>query len=374
MAGVGYAEGYLGALSQISGIQENQQQMQMRGLQIQQQRQNMQENQQEKSILADVFRNRADTDTTLGLADQNDKLVTQYQEAGRRLMGTSPKEALNFLKAADRLSHQNAGSRLELAKAEKLKGEYLATVASGVQDQDTLNEYVRRAAKDGQTVPAKYQTWNEATKNYLERAVLASMPISKQQDLALKTREIELKGQVEERRGQDERRKERLDTMREARLRDGLEIKSRAAAQKATATLGLRGEKEVEGEMLILKDLDKDSLFKKAPAGLQRQAAQDVHYRAQKILAESLLGVEEPVTKEEALDLARREVLGEFKEKSGGFFGKDTATRQKGGVEKKEEAVQKPAAVQQIKSDADYEKLPSGSTFLAPDGTTRRKP
>jgi hypothetical protein len=60
-----------------------------------------------------------------------------------------------------------------------------------------------------------------------------------------------------------------------------------------------------------------------------------VHYRAQKIRADSLVGGEEPVSAEEALQIAREQVVKEFVSKPGGWFSKDTAERVKGGVEKK---------------------------------------
>jgi len=355
--GVGYAEGYLGALSQISGIKDQQQQTKMRGLQIQQQQQEMQDNQQEKSLLSQVFKAKANDMQTGSMADKQDRLAQTYQQAGQRLMGVNPQDGLKLMQEGDRMMHQNAQSRLELARAEKLKGEYLATMASGVEDQSSLDEYVQRAAKEGQVLPQKYQVWNEATKSYLERAVQSAIPIAKQQDLALRSRKLELDKAAEDRRQQDEERKVRLDSTRETRLREGLELKKAAAGSKATSELGLRGEKAIEGEINILKDTDTGGVFKTATPGLQRSAAQDVHYRAQKIRADSLIGGEEPVSAEEALTLAREQVLGEFKVKKGeGVFEKDTAERQKGGVEKKASGVlEMPKSKMELVNDKVYQ-------------------
>jgi hypothetical protein len=374
MADVGYSEGYLEALSKMSGVQAQRDSHQQRLQQMQGQQRQAQENQQEKGVLAGVFKQRADQSASMSMADQSDRLAQQYQQAGKKLMGINPADAMKMLQEGDRLTERNAHGRLEMAKAEKLKGEYLASMASTVQDQDGLNEFVQKSAKEGQVVPRKYQEWNQATASYLERAVKGSMPISKQQDLALKARELELKGVAEERKQQDEDRKMRLDSVRETRLREGLDIKKRAAGDKATSELGLRGEKAVEGEINILRDTDTAGAFKSAAPGIQRAAAQDVHYRAQKIRSDSLMGGEEPVSAEEALGLAREQVIGEFKKQKGegflgtGFGGKDTATRQKGGVDQK--AAQAPMSV---KSDADYAKVPSGAEYISPDGKRRRK-
>jgi hypothetical protein len=340
---------------------------------MQQQQRELMEQQQERSILADVFASRAQDVAVGDTMAQNDRLAQQYQMAGKRLMGTSPREALKFLREGDTLVRQNSLTRLETAKGEKLKGEYLASVATGVQDQTGLNELVQTYAKEGRTVPRQYQVWNEATARWLERVAQASIPVAKQQDLMLRTRETELRGQAEQRRQQEEDRKIKLDASRESRLREGLEIKKLSAAGKATSELGLRGEQAVLGEQQILADMDEAGVFKSAPPGLQRQAAQDAHMRAQKLRAASLAsGDEEPLSAEAALELARREVLGEFATKEGGWFSRDSATRNRGEGGKPAPST-KPAAPIQISSDEDYAKVPKGARYAAPDGTIRTK-
>lgn len=361
MAGPGYTSGYLGALAQLSGIQAQEQHTQQQAFQLQQQKQAAQEQQQSKVVLSQIFNQRANTDTQLTVAEGNDRLTQQFQQAGRAIMGLDPKQGMQLMEEGDKLQYNGARARIEMARTEKLTGDYLASLASGVQDQESLNRYVAESARAGRMVPTQYQTWDSSTASYLERAVKTSLPVSKQQDLALRTRTIELQAMEAERKKKEGENKAILEATKEARLQQGLKLQQQTAAGKSDSDLKLHGEKDIEGEISILHDMEGGDVFAAAPEGLKRQAAQDIRIRAQKFYADSLLG-SMPISKEAALDRARNEVLGEFQKGAEGLVFNDPSTRNRSGG---------PVT---IKDDAGYEALPSGTTFIAPDGKLRRKP
>jgi hypothetical protein len=115
--------------------------------------------------------------------------------------------------------------------------------------------------------------------------------------------------------------KEKLDSAREARLQQSLEIRTRGAQSRATADLGLKSKADWEGEIASLAGSDTEGNFKALNPGMQRIAAQDVRARAQKMYADTMmLDPEDRISKEEALRQARESVLGEVKVKGSAWY------------------------------------------------------
>ena len=82
----GLMEGYLGGLRFLSGLQDMQQRKEDQQYQMQQRMEAAQTNRQSKSVLADVFKKRAeDVGVTDSLTLQN-RLANQFQTAGTDLM------------------------------------------------------------------------------------------------------------------------------------------------------------------------------------------------------------------------------------------------------------------------------------------------
>lgn len=329
----GLMDGYLGGLKYLSGVQGMEQQKAAFGLEMQQQQQAAQANQQEKGILAQVFRENANQRTTEDVLGGQSRLAQQYRRAGQSIMGVNPKRGIELLREADMAQEKTQRSALEQVQTSLARDKYLSTVASNVADQDSLNDAVRTFAKMGRTIPAKYQVWGDDTKAWFKRQELLGTNAREQQAMEIQRRRTELEEQRQTMRERREDDRVKYESSKETRLREGLELKKRAAGAKATSELGLRGEKELNNEMTVLKDLDKQGAFKALSPGKQIEAAQDVHMRAQKIRSDSLIGGEEPVSAEEALKLAREEVLGEMVVEKGGFFSKDKAERVRGSLD-----------------------------------------
>lgn len=388
----GFYEGYLDGLKQLSGLRGMEQQQEINTLRLQEAQQEANSNRQEKDILANVFRQQANERTSVDMLSQQDRLAQQYARAGQAIMSVNPKNGLSLLREADTLRQKTQLAALEQVRAQSERDKYLGTVASNVGDQVSLDDAIRTFAKNGKTIPQKYQTWNEETANWFARQSRLGVGAHEAAKMEIEQRTIELKAEAEARRERREETREKTEASRERRLSMGMEARSRASVSKATSELKLRGEKDTQAEMLVLTDLDGSGGFKALPAGLKIEAAQDVRMRAQKIRADSLLGGEEPVSAEEALRLAREEVLGEISVEKGGWFSKDKASRAPGGGERKVAQApageppkpgEKPselldgktkATALPVLTDDDYNRLPAGSYFMGPDKVLRRKP
>lgn len=365
----GFYHGYLEGLTKISGIQAMQNQSQMDQLRIAQQRQSMDNSAQEQNLLKQAFSAKTDLQTIAEQINGQDRIAQMYMKAGQSIMHLNPKDGMALMRTAEEHQQKTALAGLETVKAESEKEKLAGTISANVDDQDSLNLAVSKLAKLGRMVPAKYRTWNSDTKDWFERQSKLGMSAHEQQRAAIELEQLRLKQRDEDRKIALEESKVRTEASREARLSQGLQIKQRASANKASAELGMKTGKDRETELKILSDLDSTGGFKALPAGKQLEAAEDVHMRAQKIYAESLVaGDEDPISKEDALRMARQEVIREIEKTPGGFFSKDTADRKVGGVEKKE-----PGQPVNIKTEADYAALPSGAVYVAPDGVVRRK-
>ena len=176
-------------------------------------------------------------------------------------------------------------------------------------------------AKAGKVIPTKYQVWGPETEKWIEKQSMMGATGLQQKQLEITAaRERNQEAQQQEREKRD-RSKEQYEAAREARLRDGLELRGKAAAVKSASELSLKGEKDALSEVSTLESLDEDGNFKKLQPGLKTEAARDVRLRAQKLYADSInhLEPDQAISKEEALRLARQSVLGEIKSSGGSW-------------------------------------------------------
>ncbi len=389
----GYMEGYLGGLQALAGIQEIDQRQQKFDLDIAERRQAAYDNRQERDTLARVFRARADDQNTMDTLGMNNRLAQQYQQAGSEIMQSDPKLGLQMLKQADELRLRVQNAALEQAQTGLIQDKLLAGRAANVFDQGSLDSFIGDMAKAGKVIPTKYQVWGPETEKWIERQSMMGATGLQQKQLEISVaREKNQEAQLRERELRD-RTKEQYETAREARLREGLELRGKAAAVKAGSELGLKGEKDALSEISTLEALDEDGNFKKLQPGLKTEAARDVRLRAQKLYADSVshLDPDQAISKEEALRLARKSVLGEIKasggswnpfrsvERDAGSLAPRTPTapgRQPSSSTKEAASPGKPEiqGFNKVLSDADYDALPSGAKFKGPDGVLRRKP
>lgn len=392
-----YGASYLEGLQTMAGIQDleaKRQEQQRQGemarrsenYRLQKERSQDEAAVNERSILREVFSQKADARTDSDITALYGRLSQQYADAGRRLMGVNPKDGLSLMKESDALRTQGDQAQVERLKADHLRDQYLGTVAAGVSDQNSLDEAKTVFAKQGKTIPAKYQTWGAATKSWLERVQRLSIPVHEQQRMEIEMRQIKIREDDERRKQVRDNTKEKEEAARETRRRDNLQYRRDVSAGKAEAGLGLRGEKAVMGEVEILKGMDKAGVFSsKATPGQQLEAAYDVHMRAQQMIrADRLVQRTEegddsegdenkPLSPEAALRLARHAVLTEFAVKKGEhIWSSDTAERkpQVGGVA---EPAKPTAAKEPIKLSpgANPESLIDGQPYSTPMGILR---
>jgi len=380
----GLMEGYLGGLRFLSGLQDMQQRKEDQQYQMQQRMEAAQTNRQSKSVLADVFKKRAeDVGVTDSLTLQN-RLANQFQTAGTDLMAVDPKSGIGMLKQAEELRARVQNAAIEQVQVGLNQDKLMAGRATTVYDQGSLDSFIADSAKAGKTIPSQYRTWGPATEAWIKRQTMLGVTGLQLKELEIKTAREKVLEAQQKTREERETLREKTDAAREARLRTGMEVKSRAAASKATSEFAMKGEKDREAEIGVLTDSDPQGVFKSLPPGKKVEAAMDVRMRAQKIYADSLLGMEEgdAISKEEALRQARESVLGEIVVDGASWNPFKTVTRDAGageptGAGRKQAAppeVKPATAPAKITSDEEYAKLPSGTVFLAPDGTKRRKP
>jgi len=321
----GYMEGYLGGLQALAGIQEIDQRQQKFDLDIAERRQAAYDNRQERDTLARVFRARADDQNTMDTLGMNNRLAQQYQQAGSEIMQSDPKLGLQMLKQADELRLRVQNAALEQAQVGVAQDKLLAGRAANVFDQDSLDAFIGDMTKAGKVIPTKYQIWGPETEKWIEKQSMMGATGLQQKQLEIAAaRERNQEAQQRERERRD-RSQEQYEAAKEARLREGLELKAKAAGVKAGSELGLKGEKDALSEISTLEALDTEGNFKKLQPGLKTEAARDVRLRAQKLYADSVshLDPDQAISKEEALRMARESVISELKNPGGirGFFG-----------------------------------------------------
>jgi len=317
----GFMEGYIGGLQFLSGLQDMDQRKQKFDLDIQDRQQAAYDNRQERDTLARVFRARADDQNTMDTLGMNNRLAQQYQQAGSEIMQSDPKLGLQMLKQADELRLRVQNAALEQANVGLQQDRLLAGRAANVFDQDSLTAFIGDMAKAGKVIPTKYQVWGPETEKWIEKQSMMGATGLQQKQLEITAaRERNQEAQQQEREKRD-RSKEQYEAAREARLRDGLELRGKAAAVKSASELSLKGEKDALSEVSTLESLDEDGNFKKLQPGLKTEAARDVRLRAQKLYADSInhLEPDQAISKEEALRLARQSVLGEIKSSGGSW-------------------------------------------------------
>jgi hypothetical protein len=380
----GLMEGYLGGLQFVSGIQQMQQQRDQFNFSMRQRRQAELDNQQERGIMTQLARSQRELQTTGDLVADQTRLAQQYRNAGAAVMAVNPQDGMSLLKQADSMQMRSQDAALSQMQVATAKDKLAATKAANVSDQDSLSGYVQDMAKIGRMVPKKYQEWNDGTQEWLRKQELLGTTNQERQQLSIQQRKLELAEQQERLRERREDDRVKYEASKEARLREGLEIKKRSAGMKASSEFGLKGEKERQAEMSVLGGMDKQGAFKSLNPGEQIAAAEDVHMRAMKYRADSML-TEETLSPEEALYAARQEVLGELKVKKGeglfgtGLFGKDTAERVRGGVERKapppvDRQANTQADVQAAASQAWGSYDPARYEYrISPDGRIQRR-
>lgn len=331
----GLMEGYMNGLRFMSGLQDMQQSRETHQFTMQQKQQTALENTQAKGILANVFRKRASDIGTLDTITQQNRLAQQYQTAGTELMAVSPKAGMDLIKEAGDLRNrvQDAATNQIIAgiNSDKL----VAGRALTVFDQGSLDAFVQDSSKAGKTIPQQYRVWSPTTQEWLKRQSMLGSTGVQQQELQLRKRGVEIDAAQQKTREERELLREKTEASKENRLRQGIDIKARAAASKAASEFSMKSEKDREAEISVLKTFDPESRFKELPPGKQLEAAQDVRMRAQKIYADSLTVFEEgaEVSKEEALRQARESVLGEIRADGASWNPFKTVSRDAGANE-----------------------------------------
>jgi len=331
----GLMEGYLGGLRFLSGLQDMQQRKEDQQYQMQQRMEAAQTNRQSKSVLADVFKKRAeDVGVTDSLTLQN-RLANQFQTAGTDLMAVDPKSGIGMLKQAEDLRTRIQNAAIEQVQVGMNQDKLLAGRATTVYDQGSLDSFIADSAKAGKTIPSQYRTWGPATEAWIKRQTMLGVTGLQLKELEIKTAREKVLEAQQKTREERELLREKTDAAREARLRTGMEVKTRAATTKATSEFAMKGEKDREAEIGVLTDSDPQGVFKSLPQGKKVEAAMDVRMRAQKIFADSLLGMEDgdAISKEEALRQARESVLGEIVVDGASWNPFKTVTRDAGSKE-----------------------------------------
>lgn len=316
----GFMEGYIGGLQFLSGLQDMDQRKQKFDLDIQDRQQAAYDNRQERDTLARVFRARADDQNTMDTLGNQNRLAQQYQQAGSEIMQYDPKQGLAMLKEADSLRLRVQDAALNQAQTGIMQDKLLAGRAANVFDQASLDSFIGDMSKAGKVIPTKYQVWGPETEKWIERQSMLGATGLQQKQLELsvaKERNQEAHQKEQEKR---DRSKEQYESAREARLRDGLELRAKAAAVKSASIFDLKGEKDALSEISTVEALDEEGNFKKLQPGLKLEAAKDIRFRASKIYSDSITHLgEDAVSKEEALRLARQSVLGEIKSSGGSW-------------------------------------------------------
>jgi hypothetical protein len=309
----GLMEGYMAGLQAISGLEQMRRSREEFDFRKQQAEKTAWENEQEKSILARVFKSQADQ---VGVTDQlgsQDRLAQQMQQAGSAVMRVNPKTGMSLLKQADDMRLRVQQASVEQIQAVAARDRLLAGKAGTVTDQDSLSALTQEMAKAGKTIPARYQVWNEDTKAWLDRQAMLGVTGFQKQELDIKTKKEQLEEQRQKLRDRREDDRMKIEATKEARLQRGLDIREGAAKNKAINDLSLRTKADREAEITVLTDLGKDTGFKDLAPGLKLEAANDVRMRAQKLYADSLAAGEGlEISKEDALATARQQVLGEI--------------------------------------------------------------
>ena len=365
----GFYESYLDGLKTISGIEAQQASTEMRRtetqLEIQQGRMKMQEfareaqvRGQERGILTRAF---GDRQTQAELAAAPEKLASRLQQAAMQVMPLDPKEGERLLNEANKAQTTAANSKLHSMQAEKSKSERLGALAATVTDEASLQRAIPEFTRLGEPVPAKFRQWSPETQAAFKQKAAMSVPAARQAELAIHLETEKIREKAEERRADAERRKSLTEASREERAREGLTIRKSAAASKAAARFDLKKDSDISAESAALKAMPE---FADLPEKDLRYAAAEVRHEAAGI-AQSLF-LEDPdnaVDEAEVLRQARERVAARVKPAQG-LFGSGSLGPKKGGVDK---------APKKISSDAEYEALPSGTEYLAPDGQLRRK-
>ncbi len=300
----GYYGGYLNALSTISGVEEAQSRIAARNQQMQLAAKQDRLDDQTRQTLSTAFQAQQDNSLLLDKFDLEAQNANQYRAAGKAIMASDPKMGLALLREGDEAANANQSRRLEAAKVEMIENDRLASLAGMVQNQDQLDEYIKLKASKGQVVPPEFRTLTPATQAYLNRQAFLLDPASKAANLLLRTKKMELDEAERKRKAEVDAEKRALAERRESRLQHGAESKE---AGRSLAGAAPKSEMAYQSEIDLLAATDKTGLFKKADPGMQREAVQDSHLRARRLLQQN-----PRLTPEEALAEARQTVLGEF--------------------------------------------------------------
>ena len=364
----GFYESYLDGLKTISGIEAQRATSEMRraetGLEIQQGRMKMQEfareaqvRQAEQGILT---RTLGDQRTQRDLAAAPEQMANRLQQAAMQIMPINPKEGERLLHEASNARTVAANSKLHSMQAEKSKAERLGALAATVTDEASLQRAIPEFTRLGEPVPAKLRQWNPETQAAFKQKAAMSVPAARQAELAIHVKSEELREQAERRRDATEKQREQTAAGKERRLQENQSMRKSVAGTRAAARFDLKKDTDISSEVAALKAMPE---FGDVPDKDLRYAAAEVRHEAASI-AQSLFmdDPENAVDESEILRQARERVAGRVKPAKSIFGGASVGP--KGGVDK---------TPKKISSDAEYEALPSGTEYVAPDGQTRRK-
>lgn len=297
----GYYSGLKEGLEVQSTIEARRETTRLQQLQRQQAEKQMAEEERTKQILSNVYSSQVPIKLGDDYEDTLNQLANQSTQAGQALMQVNPKEGINFMKQAyeQRVQAQDAAKRSYERK--KTQVEMAGNIASQVTDQASLDEAIGQLSEVGVQVPDRVKVWSPATKEWFGRRAIASEAYLKSIELDQKANQIKI--------NQEEASSKQADRLAKQKAAETKEL--RAQQKIASAKQSYKPSKEetklVNQEIDVLAETD--DRFDSLDSDVQKIAGRDVRY-----LKTAFMSSDPTLSEDQALQRARRTVLGRIKE------------------------------------------------------------
>lgn len=277
--------------------------------------------------------------------DQDDIIGNISINAGKQVLGVDPKAGMELIKAGQTSKQQAAYTAVRNMEFKKAQIQRAAEVASTVTDQQTLDESLEELSKNGVTVPDRFRTWNPATKEWFANRAVASTTYLKKLEIDQRSKQLEIQEAENQSKQEDRLAKQKATQIKEERLRS--QVRARASSTKISKN-------DLETTVAGLNEIPE---FDDLDAGAKLNAAKHVLYLANQFISDGTSS-----NYVSALAKAKQEVKSRIDPDSGEYKGFSADTENASGQ------VAKPT------SQAEFDALPSGATFINPkDGKTYRK-
>ncbi len=153
----------------------------------------------EKNLLKNAFSTQSFDKNIKEDYNTNTAMADNLFKIGRQMMSIDLSKGLSITKQAGDLKQKAEEDNLKSLHLVKERHAVIGELASGIKDQDSLNEAVSELSKANVIIPTKYRVWNNETKDYFQQQSKGTKIAKENLELDLKVKAAELAKQKETR-------------------------------------------------------------------------------------------------------------------------------------------------------------------------------